>query len=548
MDGGLYLDWDPPVAEAGDVTGYAISRSVGSASLAALVADTESTDTDYTDTTATTPGETYGYQVKAIRSGAGSQASNVAAAQLPDPAAWAPGNLTAQTVDGGVSLSWDAPAEDSASVTGYEILRAVGSGEFATLVADTQSTGATYSDSSATTPGETYRYKVVALRDGERSQASNVAGVVVPALESIPPPDDETPLVSASQLQFPVVWGATMIVGQLFNSEALGYGTDRENFGFDFLSSNSFTFLEEDYVVVAVSGPTATAQSSQRKLTLMFDGATVGTEANRELLLLRLTEDSTVKEYKIANGTQNTADNTPAFGDVAYVQWDATNSDLGWATSDTILLQLERVNNDPTGVPTISGTAKKGQMLTADASGIDDADGIVNVAFSYQWVRVDGEEETDIENATGSTYELTQEDVGKTIKVTVSFTDDVGFSESVSSVATGTVEGLLGFTVSHTLLTVAEGGNGEYTVVLDAEPTADVTINLTLTTLGGTNVSLSATSLTFTTTDWATPQTVTVSQAEDDDGAPRSETITHAVGSGSAAVYVGLGTKALVLQ
>ena len=179
-DGGLHLDWDAPAEEAADVTGYAISRSVGSGSLAVLVADTESTDTGYTDAAATTPGETYAYQVKAIRNGTESQGSNLAVMQLPDPAAQAPSNLTAELVDGGVSLDWDAPAEDSASVTGYRILRAAGAGEPAVLVSDTATTGTSYSDATATTPGETYTYAVKALRGADESVQSGSASVEVP--------------------------------------------------------------------------------------------------------------------------------------------------------------------------------------------------------------------------------------------------------------------------------------------------------------------------------------------------------------------------------
>ena len=37
--------------------------------------------------------------------------------------ALAPSNLTAELADGQVTLNWDAPAQDAASVTGYEILR-----------------------------------------------------------------------------------------------------------------------------------------------------------------------------------------------------------------------------------------------------------------------------------------------------------------------------------------------------------------------------------------------------------------------------------------
>ena len=92
-----------------------------------------------------------------------------------------------------------------------------------------------------------------------------------------------------------------------------------------------------------------------------------------------------------------------------------------------------------TGLPTISGTAQVGQTLTADTSGIADADGLTNVSFSYQWIRSDGTTDTDIQGATSSTYTLSDADEGKTVKVRVSFTDDAGNSESLTSTGTDEV-------------------------------------------------------------------------------------------------------------
>ena len=68
------------------------------------------------------------------------------------------------------------------------------------------------------------------------------------------------------------------------------------------------------------------------------------------------------------------------------------------------------------------------------------ADGTINAIFTYQWIRVDGTNETDISGATGSSYMLAEADQGKTIKVLVSFTDDAGNAETVTSAATATVE------------------------------------------------------------------------------------------------------------
>ena len=96
-------------------------------------------------------------------------------------------------------------------------------------------------------------------------------------------------------------------------------------------------------------------------------------------------------------------------------------------------------NNTPTGLPTISGTAQVGETLTASTSNIDDEDGLDNVSYSYQWVRKDGTDDTDIAGETSSTYTLVDADQGQTIKVKVSFTDAADNDESLTSAATETV-------------------------------------------------------------------------------------------------------------
>ena len=173
------LTWTAPAEDADSVTGYEVLRAAGEGELTTLVEDTGSTATSYADATATAAGETYTYQVKAIRGEERSQASGQARVQLPlDAVDLAPSNLTAEAVDSGVNLSWTAPAEDAASVTGYEILRAVGEGELATLAADTGSTGSTYTDATATEEGETYAYQVKAIRGQARSQVSNRVALI----------------------------------------------------------------------------------------------------------------------------------------------------------------------------------------------------------------------------------------------------------------------------------------------------------------------------------------------------------------------------------
>ena len=92
-------------------------------------------------------------------------------------------------------------------------------------------------------------------------------------------------------------------------------------------------------------------------------------------------------------------------------------------------------NSPATGAPILSGTAQVDEMLSADTSRVTAADGLDNATFSYQWMVSDGNTDTDIEDATESTYTPSEGDVGKTIKVWVRFTYHRGNAESLTSEA-----------------------------------------------------------------------------------------------------------------
>ncbi len=101
-----------------------------------------------------------------------------------------------------------------------------------------------------------------------------------------------------------------------------------------------------------------------------------------------------------------------------------------------------------------------------------------------------------------------------------------------------------GVTVNPTTLTVAEGEDGEYTVVLDSQPTRRVTVTIGGTS--GTDLTLDSSTLTFTTSDWNSAKTVTVSTGEDDDADAETITLTHTVTS-SDALYEGISAEDVVV-
>ena len=101
---------------------------------------------------------------------------------------------------------------------------------------------------------------------------------------------------------------------------------------------------------------------------------------------------------------------------------------------------LAGVPNIPaTGAPTITGTAQVGETLTASTTGIADANGLTSPTYTYQWIRVDGTDEADIAGENSSTYILVDADLGTTLKVRVTFADDLGHTETLTSAATATV-------------------------------------------------------------------------------------------------------------
>ena len=115
---------------------------------------------------------------------------------------------------------------------------------------------------------------------------------------------------------------------------------------------------------------------------------------------------------------------------------DASNAET--LTSAATAAVSAAANTPATGAPTITGTAQVGQTLTASTTGIADANGLTTPNYTYQWIRVDGTEAA-IAAANSSTYTLVDADLGTTIKVRVSFTDDASNSETLTSAATATV-------------------------------------------------------------------------------------------------------------
>jgi len=136
-----------------------------------------------------------------------------------------------------------------------------------------------------------------------------------------------------------------------------------------------------------------------------------------------------------------------------------------------------------------------------------------------------------------------------TLSIDANLTTDANYSglsdQSVS--VTTTDEDTAGFFKSKTSVTVTEAGSSEsFTVFLGSEPTSDVVIDIASNDTGESSVSPST--LTFTSANWDTPQTVTVTGVDDDiDDGNITSTITLSVNAGSTtdANYSGLSDQSV---
>ena len=149
---------------------------------------------------------------------------------------------------------------------------------------------------------------------------------------------------------------------------------------------------------------------------------------------------------------------------------DASNAETLTSAATAAVSAAALTNTAASGAPVITGTAQVGQTLTAGTSGITDANGLDNASFTYQWIRVNTDStETGISGATGGTHTLVDADQGKAIKVKVSFTDDAGNDETVTSAATAEVEAAL--TAELQSVPDAHDGSGTFTFrILFSEP------------------------------------------------------------------------------
>ena len=474
------LTWDNPQDDS--ITGYVILRRdreihpVGT--FVTITGDTGSADTTYTDDSVE-PEKQYNYKIKAINEyGKVSKKSHwvradTPAVTVPDK----PTGLSAAVSHDTVTLTWDDPQDDS--ITGYVILRRDRAihptGTFVTIAGDTGSADTTYTDDSVE-PDKEYVYRIKAINEhGEMSERSHWVRGFTPAA----PPTD-SPATGE-----PTITG-TAQVGQTLTVDTSGIadadGLDNAVFAYQWLSDDAeirgatgstYTLVDDDEGQTITVRVTVTDDLGNE--TTLTSAATEAVEAAPQSNSPATGEPTIAGTAQVGQtltvDTSGIADEDGLDNAVFAYQWLSDDAEIGGATGSTYTLvdddegrtikvrvtvtddlgnettltsaATEAVeakrNTAATGRPTISGTVRVGETLTADTTGIADADGLTNVSYRYQWVVTDGGAHINISGETGATYTLVSADRGLRILVRVTFTDDAGKRERLTSAATDVV-------------------------------------------------------------------------------------------------------------
>ena len=355
-----------------------------------------------------------------------------------------PASLRAEAGDGRVRLVWTVPAGVDFQTAHYQYRYAAG----ASVPVETGWTG-TNSTEYLTLPlsglanGTTHAFEVRAVRGSEVGAAATVSATPLAAVCSTPDLGDRRE-----------VWSTTLTVGRVTDNGQTDAGYRRGRYGS--LGQNG------DRIIIGGASYTI------KDIFTIVRGDGV-----RRQLFLELVNDRRFTSAVGGTLRFHWCSDSSGFGSPSAAGYLASNdnqADWSLYTTREIALSLP-ANNDATGTPDITGRALPGQTLTAGTGNVADADGLPQNAsdFAWQWIRAADETDTPIQDATSSTYTLTDDDVGKQVKVVMSFTDSLSEVESLTSDAypsSSTVQRVLVSNIGQTEIT--QNDNAGELLILDA--------------------------------------------------------------------------------
>jgi len=140
--------------------------------------------------------------------------------------------------------------------------------------------------------------------------------------------------------------------------------------------------------------------------------------------------------------------------------------------------------------------------------------------------------------STPQTFTVTGQDAGTSAITHAATSDDSNYTNAAIGTVTATVSNAPGVTLSDSEVSLVEGATATYTLRLDTQPADSVAVMVT--SAATATATIAPSTVTFTTSDWATPQTVTVTGAT-----AGTTSITHITVSTGDSDYNNLNTDSV---
>ena len=288
--------------------------------------------------------------------------------------------------------------------------------------------------------------------------------------------------------------------------EALGFGAADSDFSLQ--TSVEFNANERSKTVEFTANQDTEIETDDEVVWVSFGSLPVGVGlGGTEDVIVKIIDYRTLVEVSYGQQTYTVAEGG----------MQSVTIKLSADPQRTVVIPLRATGQDgataddysvsPTSVTFNAGDTSKTITFTATQDSQDDDDESVVLAFGTDLPR----------KVTAGT------------QATVSITDDDA----------------AGVTVSETVRNIGEGSSETYTIVLASQPAADVIV--TINDPSNTDVTANPDNLTFTSSDWSSAQTVTVSAAQDADAVNETATVTHSVTSGDSN-YNGVTARSITVN
>ena len=466
------LSWTAPADNGGAaISGYRIEVSADAGTTwTDLDADTGTTSVTYSHT-GLTGGTTRHYRVSAINAigtGAASDVGNATTlAVVNTPAEGKP------TISGPAQVGRTLTAA-TADITDDEGLTSV-SYTYQWIAAGTVIAGATSVTYTLTSSEQGDKIVVrVTFDDDEDNPETLISDETIPV----------APAAATCPTDAATIWCTTLTVGHHLEEDDGDIGVTEAGYDalYGSLGGATFRHLDVDYTVTELKGGGTIDLYFATTPNLPADGVGLTVHVQKYVgeLDTPLADGVFQSDNWFFQGALNTsASSGDTLSDVPLIHapWSRDQvvpdpPDLG----TEVMVRLSFANRPAEGTPTISGTAQVGEPLTAGMGDIADADGLPGTFpgdYTFQWLRVDAGTDSPITGATARTYTPVAADVGKTIKVEVSFTDDGSTRETLTSGAYPSSGTIIDIDVSNTA-PVFTGGTNQTRML--AETVGDATV------------------------------------------------------------------------